>query len=366
MELSFNEHDERFTKLIKEKEDEAIPKLAEFVANNHVSTFKERIELETEKQRIADVLETAQEKDKADRQHSEIDLKALIKKKSRLFHMFGFFGSIQSLFMSCAGLVSLTYGSITTTVTDKITAWVLMGLIVLIQCSVICYARYSYALHLYHHDKAMSLNLFRWFIMAISTYCNYISVGVAFPTLSEQGNVGNVIQAGLAISPDIISNLFSSTSTNMRYQIYNTYGSALTENQEASLFEKMRIILFGWFITKIDIAYKNRIAAMNEEIGGNEKNEAENNKGNKEVTEKIITEKPIPEYVFRGIEELDRLNLKVGDQIKPSKINLSTSEWNSTRYYLEKEKCVKCENKTTYLTRDIEEIKQLEKFKRVS
>ena len=108
--------------------------------------------------------------------------------------------------------------------------------------------------------------------MAVSIYCNYLFIKGLVPEYGTHG-IGKCIGLFLASGPDIISNLFSNTSTKMKYREYKHKGIMANGNEHVGIMEKLRILFFGNLLIWIDNAYKEKMATMQSYYGnGVEKN----------------------------------------------------------------------------------------------
>ena len=270
--------DSKEYKECKEKlEKRAIKEVAEQVVKEEVEADKQQEIVKHQKKRLQSSLELAKEEDEVTKQICKTDLKKVVQKRSALFFFFSVVASIISVFMSCAGISNAqTFGELVDAATGRY--WIGVLLMALLQTSVILYSFYSYALGLYHNDQNILINIYRFVVMAVSIYCNYLFIKGLVPEYGTHG-IGKCIGLFLASGPDIISNLFSNTSTKMKYREYKHKGIMANGNEHVGIMEKLRILFFGNLLIWIDNAYQEKMATMQSYYGKNYGN-AKNNYGN--------------------------------------------------------------------------------------
>ena len=392
-------------------EKRAIKEVAEQVVKEEVEAAKQQEIVNHRKKRLQSSLELAKEQDEVNKQICETDLKEVVRKRSALFFFFSVVASVISVFMSCAGISNAqTLGELVNAATGRY--WIGVMLLALLQTSVILYSFYSYALGLYHNDQNILINIYRFVVMAVSIYCNYLFIKGLVP---EYGNsqIGKCIGLFLASGPDIISNLFSNTSTKMKYREYKHKGIMANGNEHVGIMEKLRILFFGNLLIWIDNAYKEKMATMQSYYGnGVEKNgnavkkngknygntvkkngnstekngknygNAEKNYGNaKKITthtercyldspQKMATDtedilendeefmRKKPECLDYVMDKLMEMNVKPGNRIRRGMVGLSVPEWKCLRRYMQLNGAFRCKLKSTFLEKDLREVKK--------
>lgn len=359
----------------KEKyEHKAMRSIAEKVVKEEIQATTESEIVKHQMKRLEISAELAKKKDDINKKICEVDLRDVLQARSTLFFFFSVCASIVSIFMSCAG-ISNCYSP-----TELLHAvfgkyWISVLLMALLQTSVILYAFYSYALKLYHSDKNKLINAYRFVVMTVSIYCNYLFIKMLVPEYSKTC-IGKSIAIFLASGPDIISNLFSSTAIKMKYKLY--HNKSIMANQEGvSLFEKVRFIIFGKIIMAIDKWYKETMVIMS----------VENGKSRNRKNEKMATVKKIATHNERSYQKQDKemenldeedeefrhrkpdcfefamnkmvaIGVKPGNRIKRSMVGLSVPEWKSLRRYMQLNGAFKCVLKSTFLEKDLKEVEK--------
>lgn len=221
---------EQFQNIKERMEKQEIKKAAKKIVGEQIKSSIETEVTDFQMSRLQHNAVLAEKKDKVTKKMCEIDLRVLLQNASVFFFVFSILASLISVFMSCAGLSNAcSPGGLLEALSGRY--WIAVLLMCLMQTSVIIYSFFSYALNLYHSDKNLLLNAFRFVVMAVSIYCNFLFIQSIIP---EYGNskIGNAISIILASGADIISNLFSSTAVKMKYKLYSKNGILENGNME--------------------------------------------------------------------------------------------------------------------------------------
>lgn len=378
-------------------ERRAIKSVAEIVVKEEIEAAKQQEIVSHRKKRLRLSAELAKENDEVNKQICATDLREVIQKRSTLFFFFSVLASVVSVFMSCAGISnSQTMAELINAATGRY--WIGVLVMALLQSSVILYSFYSYALGLYHNDQNILINLYRFVVMAISIYGNYLFIESLVPEYTVPG-IGRCIGLFLASGPDIISNLFSNTATKMKYREYKRKGIMANGNENVGIMEKVRILIFGNLLIWIDNAYQEKMATMQSYYGknsGNSVKENGKNSGNaikkngnavrkNGNTEKITTHtercylnsgqkmetdeddimendeefmRKKPECFDYAMDKLMEMNVKPGNRIRRGMVGLSVPEWKSLRRYMQLNGAFRCRQKSTFLEKDLTEVKK--------
>lgn len=371
----------------KEKlEKRAMKSVAEKVVKEEIKAATQQEIVQHQKKRLQVSAELAKEKDEVNKKMCETDLKDVIQNRSSLFFLFSVLASTISVFMSCAGISNAqSPEALVDAATGKY--WIAVLLMALLQTSVILYAFYSYALGLYHNDKNILINSYRFIVMAVSIYCNYLFIKSLIP---EYGNskIGKCIAIFLASGPDIISNLFSSTAIKMKYKLYRHKGIMANDNEDVGIMEKLKVLIFGNWLIRIEDAYREKMATMQANYGNNYGNSSNKNgnssrkNGNgKKITthtersyhdssEKMANVKgeimenedefarKKPECFDYAMDKLMEMNVKPGNRIRRGMVGLTVPEWKSLRRYMQLNGAFRCKLKSTFLEKDLKEVKK--------
>lgn len=371
-------------------EKRAMKSVAETVVKEEIEAAKQQEIVNHRKKRLRLSAELAKENDEVNKQICETDLKEVIQRRSALFFLFSVVASVVSVFMSCAGISnSQTMAELVNAATGRY--WIGVLVMALLQTSVIMYSFYSYALGLYHNDQNVLLNVYRFVVMAISIYGNYLFIKSLVPEYTVPG-IGKCIGLFLASGPDIVSNLFSNTATKMKYREYKRKGIMANGNENVGIMEKLKVLIFGNCLIWIDNAYHEKMATIQSNYGKNSGNSIEKNGKNsgsamkkngnaKKITthtersyydtpKKMATDnveimendeefmRKKPECFDYVMDKLMEMNVKPGNRIRRGMVGLSVPEWKSLRRYMQLNGAFRCRLKSTYLEKDLTEVKK--------
>lgn len=337
---------------------------------NQIESSIEEQDVELQMSKLQHNAALAEKQDKVDKKMCEIDLRKVLQKSSLFFYAFSIVASIVSVFMSCAGLSNAcSPGGLLEALSGRY--WIAVLLMCLMQSSVIIYSFFSYALDLYHSDKNFLLNAFRFVVMAVSIYCNYLFIQSIIPEYGDS-KIGKLISIILASGADIISNLFSSTAVKMKYKLYSQNGLlANGELDNRSLLAKLKIIIFGNLMFKIEKTYREKMAMYSELAKGKGKLTTHSQrcypKSKKSVVNEngdlTISNEDIGEYEHRkpaaydvAIQKMMEIGIEPGDKIRRGMIGLDRPDWKAVRRYMQLNGIVKCVKKTTFLEKDLKEL----------
>lgn len=356
---------EQFQNIKERMEKQEIKKAAKKIVGEQIKSSIETEVTDFQMSRLQHNAVLAEKKDKVTKKMCEIDLRVLLQNASAFFFIFSVLASLVSVFMSCAGLSNAcSPGGLLEALSGRY--WIAVLLMCLMQTSVIIYSFFSYALNLYHSDKNLLLNAFRFVVMAVSIYCNFLFIQSIIP---EYGNskIGNAISIILASGADIISNLFSSTAVKMKYKLYSKNGILANGNMEnKSFLAKVKIILFGDLMFKIDKTYMKKMNQYKAFYNGKKilttpiercyhiSDNGQNKKAIDDGSEDYEHRKP--DCYELAIAKMKEKGFQPGDKVRRGMIGLSTPEWKSVRRYMQLNGIVKCVRKTTILEKDLDSV----------
>lgn len=196
--------------------------------------------------------------------------------------------------------------------------------IFLLQLVMLGFSFWSYEIQENHFSTYNKIKLFQIAIVSVSIYCNFQYMRLLVPDAP-------VICGIFACAFDIGSIYFSELATVTKYRLYSND----TTLHNATLFTKLRVVLFGGWMDALDTRYQERISAR------------------QKITVNLDKQ---------GDCEFDSLLSKVIEKarkLEPDTVvnkdtfGLDVVTWQKARQELESRGIVRCEKKKTYINQSL-------------
>lgn len=276
-----------------------------------------------EKERLLVEKELQPEQEEITRLRCETESKNKLQKKSRAYNFSAVILALISVLMSVAGiskqrnLLSL-YGAFT----GEFGVFAIS--VFLLQLVMLGFSFWSYEIQQNHFRTFSKVKRFQTAIVAVSIYCNYQYMHLLMPETP-------VICAIFACAFDIGSIYFSELATVTKYRLYSNN----TMCQNATFFEKLRIVLFGNIEDSLERKYQERIAARQ--------------KMTVNLDEQGVSSF---ESLLENVIKKAR-SLKADTVVNKDTFGLDLVTWQKARQELEKRGIVRCEKKKTYINQHL-------------
>lgn len=282
-------------------------------AKNKAITALSNLELE----RLQNEKKLQPERDEITRLKCETESKNKLQAKSKTYMLSALVLALVSVLMSVSGISKQTnILALKTAFTSENGVFAIS--IFVLQVIMLGFSFWSYEIQQNHYSTYSKVKLFQTAIIAVSIYCNYQYMCLLVPDTP-------IICAIFACAFDVGSIYFSELATVTKYRLYSNNNAV---QQNATFFEKLRIVLFGHLQCALDRKYQERISEMQKYNVTIDKTK---DCGFNDILEKI------------GKLEKDTVVTK-------DTLGMDTYDWKLAREQLEKQGLVYCKNKRTYRT----------------
>lgn len=199
--------------------------------------------------------------------------------------------------------------------------------IFILQVVMLGFSFWSYEIQQNHFQTFNKIKLFQLAIVSVSIYCNFQYMKLLAPNAP-------VICAVFACAFDIGSIYFSELATVTKYRLYSND----TTLHNATLFTKLRVVLFGGWIDTLDAKYQERIATRQKTtVNLDKQRDCEFNS-----------------LLSKVIEKCQKLTADT--VVNKDTFDLDVVTWQKARQELEKRGIVHCKNKKTYINSSLADI----------
>lgn len=192
--------------------------------------------------------------------------------------------------------------------------------IFILQCVMLGFSFWSYEIQENHFRTFSKIKLFQFAIVSVSIYCNYRYMILLVPD-------NKIICGVFACAFDVGSIYFSELATVTKYRLYSSDNSL----HNATLFEKLKVVLFGGWMDALDAKYQERISSR-------QKTSVNLDKQSVSGFENLLS---------KVIEKCK--NLSADTVVNKDTFGLDVVTWQKARQELENRGIVRCEKKKTYV-----------------
>ena len=199
--------------------------------------------------------------------------------------------------------------------------------IFILQCVMLGFSFWSYEIQENHFRTFNKIKLFQFAIVSVSIYCNYKYMLLLVPD-------NQIICGVFACAFDVGSIYFSELATVTKYRLYSSDNSL----HNATLFEKLKVVLFGGWMDALDAKYQERISSR-------QKTSVNLDKQSVSGFENLLS---------KVIEKCQKLTADT--VVNKDTFGLDVVTWQKARQELEKRGIVHCKNKKTYISSSLADI----------
>lgn len=295
-------------------------------AKNKAITVLSHLELE----RLQNEKTLQPEREEITRLRCETESKNKLQKKSWSYNLSAIILSLISVFMSVAGISQQrNLLSLYSAFTGEFGIFAIS--VFLLQIVMLGFSFWSYEIQQNHFRTYNKVKRFQTAIICVSIYCNYQYMVLLMPE-------NKIICSVFACAFDIGSIYFSELATVTKYRLYNNNNC----RQNATFFEKLKIVLFGGIEESLNRKYQERIATRTRQ---EQKTTVNLDKQSNSEFESLL------ESMIKKIR-----TLKADTVVNKDTFELDIVTWQKARQELEKKGIVRCEKKKTYTNPNLGEI----------
>lgn len=291
-------------------------------AKNKAITALSHLELE----RLQNEKMLQPEREKITRLQCETESKNKLQKKSTSYKFSALILACISVLMSVSGISSQkNIFALKTAFTSDNGVFAIS--IFVLQCVMLGFSFWSYEIQENHFRTYSKIRLFQFAILSVSIYCNYQYMRLLVPTAP-------VICAIFACAFDIGSIYFSELATVTKYRLYSSDNTL----HNATLFEKLKVVLFGGCLDALDAKYQARISSRRKTAVNLDKQR----------------DYKFDSLLEKVIEKCQKLSADT--VVNKDTFGLDVVTWQKARQELEKRGMVRCEKKKTYVNNSLADI----------
>lgn len=256
----------------------------------------------------------------------ETEAKNKLVKKSASYKLSALILALISVLMSVAGISSQrNILSLYRAFTGEYGVFAIS--IFVLQVVMLGFSFWGYEIQQNHSKTYNKIKLFQLAIVSVSIYCNYQYMLLLVPDTP-------VICAIFACAFDIGSIYFSELATVTKYRLYSS-DNAL---HNATLFKKLKVVLFGGCLDALDAKYQARISSRRKTAVNLDKQR----------------DYKFDSLLEKVIEKCQKLSADT--VVNKDTFNLDVVTWQKARQELEKRGMVRCEKKKTYVNNSLADI----------